>query len=196
MGHPPSSGNGKVKEVTEHKSIAPKVKVRSKGNERTIKFPTGSDSSNVSHSFGTNDTSAIDSILRQPIRSHPDQIHSANVEQSEKAINEILGLLHGIGPKDTLEGMIAAQMLGVHNLAMEFLKRSTSPDQGSDHLELNINRVAKLLRLFNSQVDTLNRYRNRGQQQVNVQHIQVNGGQAQVGQFGATGGGVNRKKRR
>ena len=104
--------------------------------------------------------------------------------------NSIVATLHGIRPRDELEGLIAVQMVGVHNLAMEFMKRAMSSSQTSDGVEMNVGRITKLLRLFNDQVDTLNRYRNRGQQQVTVQHVQVNGGQAIVGQVNGKGRGL------
>ncbi len=55
-----------------------------------------------------------------------------------------------------------------------------------------INRSTKLTRLYNETVDTLSRYRRKGEQKVVVQHVNVNqGGQAMVGNFQARVGEEN-----
>ena len=37
-------------------------------------------------------------------------------------VNRVLAALHGIVPRDELEGMLAVQMVGVHSLAMECMR--------------------------------------------------------------------------
>lgn len=108
--------------------------------------------------------------------------------------NLILAALHGINPKNELEGMLAVQMVGVHNLAMECMKRAMLEDQTTAGVDTNVNRATKLLRTFTAQIEALNRYRGKGQQKVIVKHVHVNeGGQAIVGNV--EGGGANAKKR-
>jgi hypothetical protein len=110
---------------------------------------------------------------------------------SSDCINATIALLHGIRPQDETEGMLAVQMVGVHNLAMEFLRRAMLKDQPPEGVNDQINRATKLLRTFTTQMETLNRYRNKGQQKVTVEHVHVNaGGQAIVGVVeGKPGGG-------
>jgi len=70
----------------------------------------------------------------------------------------------GIGPRDELEAILAAQMVTTHTLAMRFLG-STSPAQyPSAVIDSNLNRGTKLLRIFVMQLETLNRHRSKGEQ--------------------------------
>jgi hypothetical protein len=88
----------------------------------------------------------------------------------------------GIGPKDELEAMLAAQMVTTHTLAMRFLG-STSPTQYPNVvIDSNLNRGTKLLRTFLMQLEALNRHRSKGEQKMVVEHVHVHsGGQAIVG---------------
>jgi hypothetical protein len=120
-------------------------------------------------------------------------------EDQAKCIDTVLASLTGIKPRDEVEGMLAVQMTSTHNLAMKFLSRSMQPDIGGKSIEFNVNLATKLLRTFTSQVETLNRYRNQGQQKVTVEHVTVQaGGQSVVGvverQSRFHGGGGSEKK--
>jgi hypothetical protein len=115
-----------------------------------------------------------------------------NSEHENKAI--AMGkAMEGIAPKDEIEGMLAAQMVGVHNASMECMKRAMVPDQPSDFRNLNLNQATKLTRTFTTQMEALNRHRGKGQQKMTVEHVHVyEGGQAIVGSV--TQGGVDTKK--
>ena len=82
--------------------------------------------------------------------------------------------------------MLAAQMLSVNTAAQEFLERSLAPNQPVEFIDRNVLRVVRLMRLFNEQVETLQRLRGKGgQQRVVVEHVNVHeGGQAIVGAVG------------
>jgi len=89
--------------------------------------------------------------------------------------------LRGIGPKDELEAMLAAQMVTTHTLAMRFLG-STSAQYPSAVIDSNLNRGTKLLRTFLMQLEALNRHRSKGEQKMVLEHVHVHsGGQAIVG---------------
>jgi len=108
--------------------------------------------------------------------------------------NKVTALLHGIHPQDEIEGMLAIQMLGVHNVAMETLRRAMINDQTFVGKEANINQATKMLRTFVQQMDALKRYRTGGQQKMTVEHVHVNeGGQAIVGNVTQEGGRDNDK---
>ncbi len=77
----------------------------------------------------------------------------------QKFMNTALALLHGIQPRDEIEGMLACQMIGVHNLAMERMRRAMISDQTFHGRESNINQATRLLRTFTSQMEALKRYR-------------------------------------
>ena len=96
-------------------------------------------------------------------------------------INSALAAVTGIGARDEIEGMLAAQMAATHFAAISALRRlkgsETVPQQDS-----NGNLAVKLLRTYAMQVEALQRYRGKGQQKVTVEHVHVNaGGQAIVG---------------
>jgi len=104
--------------------------------------------------------------------------------------NLVLAMLHGIRPRDEVEGMLAVQMVGVHNLAMEFVRRAMLKGQTFDGVNMAVARADKLMRTFTMQLDALNRHRGKGQQKITVKHVHVNeGGQAIVGNVAQTGGG-------
>ena len=93
-----------------------------------------------------------------------------------------MAILNGIQPQDEIEGMLAVQMIGVHNLAMETLKRAMLGGQNDKGKELNVYQATKMLRTFIAQMDALKKYRTGGQQKMIVKHVHVNaGGQAIVG---------------
>ena len=109
--------------------------------------------------------------------------------------NAALALLRGIGPRDSIAGMLAVQMIGTHNLGMKFLERSLSEGLTTEQVSENINRATKLLRLFTAQVEALNKYRNKGRQKVTVEHVHVfAGGQAIVGTVEHERGGRGKGK--
>ena len=93
----------------------------------------------------------------------------------------MLAMVRGIGPKDEIEAMMAAQMAAVHMTTMTFARRLAHVDNilQQDSAERAFN---KLTRTFAVQVEALKRYRTGGEQKVTVQHVTVNeGGQAIVG---------------
>jgi hypothetical protein len=93
----------------------------------------------------------------------------------------VAGLI-GIGPRDELEGMIAAQLLAAHNAAMECYRRAMIADQTFEGRSENLSQANKLSRTYALLLDALNRHRGKGQQKVTVEHVHVNsGGQAIVG---------------
>ena len=102
--------------------------------------------------------------------------------------------LIGIGPKDELEGMIAAQLLAAHNASMECYRRAMIPQQSLESRRENLNQANKLSRTYATLLESLNRHRGKGQQKVMVEHVHVHaGGQAVVGMVEAPGGGAGPK---
>jgi hypothetical protein len=99
----------------------------------------------------------------------------------ERGTNFMLAMVRGIGPKDEIEAMMAAQMAAVHMTTMTFARRLAHVDNilQQDSTERAFN---KLARTFAVQVEALKRYRTGGEQKVTVQHVTVNeGGRAIVG---------------
>ena len=102
---------------------------------------------------------------------------------SEDVSNFITALMHGLKPKDETEGVLIAQMVGTHNLIMEYMKRAMIPGQYLEAANDYTNRAYKLMNLFLKQVETLEKYRGKAaQQKVIVEHVHIHeGGQAVVG---------------
>ncbi|MCV2867565.1 hypothetical protein OEW28_02860 [Defluviimonas sp. WL0002] len=99
----------------------------------------------------------------------------------EEATNFALGFVDSMQPRDAAEMLILAQMAATHQAVMMFARRlnhvETITQQDAAERAYN-----KLLRSYAAQMDTLKRYRSKGQQVVRVERVTVeNGGQAVVG---------------
>ena len=107
--------------------------------------------------------------------------------KGESAYNCAVTLVHGIAPRDGLEALLAAQMVAVHNVALEQLRRARLPNQTFEGERLSISSATRLLRLFTEQMEALARYRGKAsEQRVTVEHVHVHeGGQAIVGAVAA-----------
>jgi hypothetical protein len=92
---------------------------------------------------------------------------------SENTLNAALGAVAGIAPRDEAEAMLAAQMVGVHWVAMELLRQAGTTDSRF-HFNDAGNMAVKLLRTYTAQLEALKRYRSAGEQRVVVQHQHVN----------------------
>ncbi|WP_300246595.1 hypothetical protein [Antarcticimicrobium sp.] len=95
-----------------------------------------------------------------------------------------------MNPEDAAETLLLAQMAAIHQATMMMARRlkhvENIPQQDAAERALN-----KLGRTFAAQMDTLKRYRTKGQQTVRVERVTVNeGGQAIVGdvRHGGRGG--------
>jgi hypothetical protein len=98
--------------------------------------------------------------------------------------------LVAIGPKDELEGMLAAQLIACHNAAMECHRRAMIDEQTFEGRLDSLNQANKLRRTYTTLLEALNRHRGKGQQKVTVEHVHVHqGGQAIVGNVSQPGGG-------
>jgi len=94
-----------------------------------------------------------------------------------------LDLLREIAPRNATEGMLAVQMIGVHNASVEFLRRSQLTNQPAAGVDANTTRVMRLMRLFTEQLGAMAKLKGTaGQQKMTVEHVHVHaGGQAIVG---------------
>jgi hypothetical protein len=93
-----------------------------------------------------------------------------------------IAMLRGIRPTNEIEGMLATQMVGTHSAAMECLRRAMIQSQTFAGCDQGLKHASKLLSIYLSQMDALNKNRGKGQQKVTVEHIHVEAGaQAVVG---------------
>ncbi|MBM3527720.1 MAG: hypothetical protein FJX62_06485 [Alphaproteobacteria bacterium] len=117
-------------------------------------------------------------------------VKNSSAEERDKQLSATVAALIGIGPKDELEGMMAAQLIAAHNAAMECYRRAMIGEQTFEGRRENLAQANKLSRSFAALVEALNRHRGKGQQKVTVEHVHVHsGGQAVVGVVEQAGGG-------
>lgn len=102
-----------------------------------------------------------------------------------------LGFVDAMQPGDAAETLLLSQMAATHMAVMMLARQLNHVDTiaQKDCAEKALNKTA---RTFAAQMDTLKRYRSKGQQTVRVERVTVNeGGQAIVGdvQHGGRGDG-------
>ena len=121
-------------------------------------------------------------------------IKNSSPEERDKQLSATVAALVGIGPKDEMEGMMAAQLIAAHNAAMECYRRAMIGEQTFEGRRENLAQANKLSRTYATLLEALNRHRGKGQQKVTVEHVHVHsGGQAVVGVVGTPGGGERPK---
>jgi hypothetical protein len=103
-------------------------------------------------------------------------------DRVEEHVESVTAMLQGIGPRDAVEGLLAVQMVGVHNLAMDSMARAGAPGQAFEVIAANVNLATKLLRTYTTQMEALDRHRRPSGQPMVIGNVNVNdGGQAIVG---------------
>jgi hypothetical protein len=167
---------------------APKLKITKKGKAVQV-GPDHPDPNTgwftLENAFGTTSNEFTEGILSQLINAGT---HGQDLDG--KAPNFMLSVIHGIGPRDEAECMLAAQMAAVHMATMTFARRLAHVDNIAQQDSAQ-NAFNKLARTFAVQMEALKRYRTGGEQRVTVQHVTVNeGGQAIVGTVSASGTGT------
>lgn len=91
-----------------------------------------------------------------------------------------MAAMRAIGPRDGLEGMLAAQMVCAHGVAIDFTRRAMRDGQYMENRTAYMRQAGKLMTLFAHQIETLDR--RRGQRAASVGRVNVEaGGQAIVG---------------
>ena len=121
--------------------------------------------------------------------------HSDEESRTQQYSATVAALI-GIGPKDEIEGMIAAQLVAAHNAAMECYRRAMIRKQTFEGHRENLTQANKVSRTYAVLLDALNRHRGKGQQKVTVEHVHVHeGAQAIVGNVESRGEGSHRNQR-
>lgn len=121
----------------------------------------------------------------------------ASKEGKHERIQRALELYESLEPGDGAEGMLALQMVGTHDAALECLRRAAISNQSFDGRDMALKHAQKLMMLYTKQLETLDKHRGKGQQKVTVEHVNVQaGGQAIVGNVEAgRGGGLQHNER-
>jgi hypothetical protein len=120
--------------------------------------------------------------MYRPLPSGKGIQRSTDDEGRDWAFNHLHERLPDMKLKGPVERMLGAQMIAVHEAAMECLRRGMVPGQTFESRGLNFSTTAKFMKLFERQVAALYKHRGKGQQNVVVKHVHVGpGGQAVVG---------------
>lgn len=107
---------------------------------------------------------------------------NADEDTKHARILRALELYESLEPGDGAEGMLAVQMVGTHDAALECLRRAALANQTFEGRDMALKHAQRLMTLYTKQLETLNRHRGKGQQKVTVEHVNVEaGGQAIVG---------------
>lgn len=101
-------------------------------------------------------------------------------------------IMDDLKPTNALEGMFCAQLAVLHFQGMQYLQRAETADMRC-HRDPDLNNAIKLLRLQHETIEALMRLRRNGEQKVTVQHVNISGGQAVVGNVVTQGGGAAKK---
>jgi hypothetical protein len=140
------------------RSPAPKVRV--------VKAARGVLSLAIDH----DDQAAGWALFRASLGGHSGQLTDMMVTQlaelsrqggeiAEPALNNNLGIVRGIAPRDTAELLLAMQMAAVHGATMATARRLNG-DKTPARQDSLFNALNKLARTYAMQVETLKRYRN------------------------------------
>lgn len=140
-------------------------------------------SQDICKATGTHSTEAAALILNQAANARSWPKVDPNI-----AVNDALTVIEELGPRNTLEAMLAVQMISAHDAALRFMHRATRENQDPEIIDLNVVRATKLMRLFAEQLDAMQKLKGTaGQQKVTVEHVHVHeGGQAIVGAVSAS----------
>jgi len=156
----------------------PKTVTKSKADESAwLKEETGTDSKQAGKVL----------IAQTMLTLQSFNINSEDVDTCEVAQK----MLYGISPQDPLEGMMAVQMVALHNMAMDCARRASGSNQSFEGRDMNMRHAARLMNAFTHAVETLDKHRGKGQT-ITVKHQQVtveSGGQAVIGDVNHGGKG-------
>ena len=155
---------------TEHPSSPP----NSRGPVKTAETEgelgiSPSRAAELAQTFGTSNVYLCGGFFLQVTRASPKE----PLDPEGKCI---FAALNGIGPRDTIEGMLATQMVAGHNLAMQLVAQAAVPGQPLKVVEVCLHLAEKLKRTFIAQVEALDRHRGKGEQKMNVEQVHIHAG--------------------
>ncbi|RXW58675.1 hypothetical protein CYQ72_13575, partial [Enterococcus faecium] len=87
----------------------------------------------------------------------------------------MISMVKSIGPRDSVEAMLVAQMVSVHVMAMRSAKHLANADDLAQH-DSAARALGRLARTFPAQIEALNRYRSHREPAITVQNVKVEDG--------------------
>ena len=117
---------------------------------------------------------------------------NAKGKEIASQLNTIAQSMQAFAPQDEYEGQLVAQLVILHEHAMNWLGRAMRTER-VDFSNVYLNGASKLLTRHHETLDALLKYRRKGEQRVHVEHVHVhNGGQAIVGNI-TSGSGMKQE---
>lgn len=130
----------------------------------------------LAEALGAVDRDALDGLLAQLVK-------ASAIRQRPNAANLafMISMMQSIAPRDSIEAMLAAQMVSVHVAAMRSACRLACTEDIAQQ-ESVTRALGRLARTFAAQIEALSRHRNNGERGITVQNLSVqDGGKAIVG---------------
>ncbi|WP_027528982.1 hypothetical protein [Bradyrhizobium sp. WSM3983] len=155
----------------------PKVKLRRR--RIVIDYPDPRTGEKLlAEALGAVDREALHGLLSQLVKA---SAVARKPDQGNLAF--MVSMLKSIAPKDSLEAMLAAQMVGIHVASMRCACRLACTDDVPQQESLT-RALTRLSRTFAAEMEALNRHRSNGACAITVQNLSVqDGGKAVVGHF-------------
>jgi hypothetical protein len=139
----------------------------------------------LAEALGAADRDAMHGILKQLVKAS-----AIGHRPDEANLAFMISTMKSISPRDSLESMLAAQMVCVHMAAMRSACRLACTDDLPQQESIT-RALARLARTFAAQVEALGRHRNSDERSITVQNLSVQeGGRAIVGNVTQHAGGL------
>jgi hypothetical protein len=171
---------------------APQIKIGQEGAAESVEPAAAGDLTawrdRFLQAFGTSEPAIAEALFNQLINA----LHTDPKEPlSASTANLALALLHRLAPRNELEGMLCVQLIVAHVASMDVSRRGLHADQSVGGRQAYLGLARKLMALFTTQVETLNRLRGTTVvQKVIVERVNVEaGGKALVGAVSGRSGG-------
>lgn len=129
----------------------------------------------LAEALGAADPDALHGLLKQLVKA---SVIGQKADQGNLAF--MISIMKSIAPKDSIESMLAAQMVSVHVATLRCACRLAFTN---DIAQESITRaLTRLARTFAAQTEALSRYRSNGERAITVRNLSVqDGGRAIVG---------------
>ncbi|MBR0774769.1 hypothetical protein JQ625_08000 [Bradyrhizobium diazoefficiens] len=119
----------------------------------------------LADALGAVDRDALEGLLKQLVKA---SVIGQKPDEANLAF--MISMIRSIAPRDSIEAMLVAQMVCIHALTMRCAHRLAFAGD-LERQDSASRALAKLARIFPSQIEALNRYRNNGERAITVQSL-------------------------
>jgi hypothetical protein len=132
----------------------------------------------LAEALGAVDRDALHGLLSQLVKAS-----AVALKPDQGNLSFMVSMLKGIAPRDSLEAMLATQMVSIQVATMRSACRLACTNDLTQQESLT-RALTRLSRTFAAQMEALNRHRSNGACAITVQNLSVqDGGKAVVGNF-------------